>query len=262
MADVELQTASGLSDEELAGLFTASYEGYVVPFAVDVAALRSLTETCDLDRAASVVAVRDGEHVGLANLGLRGAEAWVGGIGVVPAERRRGTGRRLMQALHENARTSGVERVWLEVIVENRGAIALYEQLGYAHVRDLEVWSLPGEAGDADVVDADDAHAWICSHRTEREPWQRSDATLAKLADLRGVMVDGAAAVVRVTGGYVSVLQIAGEGGPLRRVLRGIRSLGDVVGVVNLPAGDPASAALCAVGATAAIRQHEMLLEL
>src|SRR4029079_9919077 len=111
------------------------------------AAVRSLTETCDLDRAASVIAVRDGERVGLANLGLRGREAWVGGVGVVPAERRRGTGSRLMQVLHENARSHGVERVWLEVIVENSGAIALYEQLGDEHVRELEVWALAGAAG-------------------------------------------------------------------------------------------------------------------
>jgi hypothetical protein len=79
VADVELQPASDLSDQDVAALFTASYEGYLVPFAVDAAAVRSLTETCDLDRAASVIAVRDGERVGLANLGLRGREAWVGG---------------------------------------------------------------------------------------------------------------------------------------------------------------------------------------
>ena len=262
MADVELHPASELSDEELAALFTASYEGYVVPFAVDVAALRNLTETCDLDRAASVVAVREGQRVGLANLARRGGDAWVAGVGVVPAERRRGTGRRLMGALHENARSRGAERVWLEVIAGNTGAIALYEQLGYTMVRDLEVWSLPGEAGDASEVGAAEAHAWIREHRTGREPWQRSDATLAHVPDLRGVMVDGAAAVVRVTAGRVSVLQIAGDDGPLSRLLRGIRSLADVVGVVNLPAGDPASAVLSALGGTVAVRQHEMLLEL
>lgn len=262
MADVELQPASALSDAELAALFTASYEGYVVPFAVDAAALRSLTETCDLDRAASVVAVRDGERVGLANLALRGRDGWVAGVGVVPAERRRGTGRRLMQALHENARSRGAERVWLEVIVGNTGAIALYEQLGYARVRDLEVWSLAGGEGDANEVGADEAHAWIRRHRTDREPWQRSDATLSRTGDLRGFTVGGAAAVVRVAGGRVSVLQIAGDEGPLRDLLRGIRSLADVVGVVNLPAGDPAAAALAALGGTVAVRQHEMVLQL
>ena len=262
MADLELQPASDLSDEELAALFTASYEGYLVPFAVDAAVVRFLTETCDLDRAASVIAVRGGERVGLANLGLRGSDAWVGGVGVVPAERRRGTGRRLMQALHENARSRGVERVWLEVIVENGGAIALYEQLGYAHVRELEVWSLAGAPGEANETGVAEAHAWIREHRVEREPWQRDDASLAKATDARGLVVAGAAAVVRVAGGRVSVVQIAGEEAPLRQLLEGVRRLGDTVSVLNLPAGHPASSALAALGGTANVRQYEMVLQL
>lgn len=264
MADLELHPASELSDEELATLFTASYEGYLVPFAVDAATVRFLTETYDLDRAASVIAARGGERVGLANLALRGPDAWVGGVGVVPSERRRGTGRRLMHALHENARSSGAERIWLEVIVGNTGAIALYEQLGYAHVRDLEVWSLPGAPSEANVREmvADEAHAWIREHRIEREPWQRDDAVLAKATDLRGLAVDGAAAVVRVGGGRVSVLQVAGDAEPLRELLQGARSLGGAVSILNLPAGHPGSLALASLGGTADVRQHEMLLQL
>ncbi len=262
MADVELRTAADLSDEELAELFTAAYEGYLVPFAVDAATVRFLTEAYDLDRSTSVVAVRDGERLGLANLGRRGADAWIGGVGVVPGERRRGTGRLLMEAVHEQARAHGVERIWLEVIVENTGAVALYEQLGYGHVRDLEVWSLPGAPGAASEVDAAAAHAWIREHRVERDPWQRDDASLEKVAGARGLMVDGAAAVVRVVGGRVSVVQLAGDEEPLRELLEGARSLGDAVSILNLPAGHPAAAALTALGGTADVRQHEMVLRL
>jgi GNAT superfamily N-acetyltransferase len=263
VADLELQPATTLSDEELATLFTSAYEDYPVPFAVDAAAVRFLTETYDLVRAASVVAVRGGERVGLANLGLRGSDAWVGGLGVVPAERRHGTGRRLMDALQENARSGGVDRIWLEVIVGNTGAVALYEQLGYAHVRDLEVWSLPVLAGGASAkeVDAAEAHAWIREHRVGREPWQRDDASLARTPDVRGLMVDGAAAVVQVGSSRVAVVQIAGDEGPLRKLLQGVRSLG-AVSVLNLPAGHPASLALAALDGSAVVRQHEMLLRL
>ena len=81
----------------------------------------------DLDRDASLVAVRAGAGVGLVNLGLRGEEAWIGGLGVVVAERRRGIGRLLMHAIHDEARRHGVRRVWLEVIVENTQAAALYD---------------------------------------------------------------------------------------------------------------------------------------
>ena len=140
-------------DAELAALFTASYAGYVVPFAVDANVVRFLTEAYDLDRDASRIAMRDGQPVGLVNLGLRGREAWIGGVGVVPSERRRGTGRALMLAVQAEARARGVERVWLEVIVENTQAISLYEQLGYEHLRGLEVWSLAGADGDATEVE-------------------------------------------------------------------------------------------------------------
>jgi ribosomal protein S18 acetylase RimI-like enzyme len=261
VGEVELRSAGELSDEELAELFTAAYEGYLVPFAVDANAVRLLTEWYDLDRNASLIAVRDGEPVGLANLGLRGKDAWIGGVGVVPVERRRGTGRALMGAIHDVARRRGVERVWLEVIVENTQAIALYEQLGYARVRDLEVWSLRGEAnGDVPEVPAGEAHAWIREHRSEREPWQRDDASLANTPGTRGLLVDGAAAVVRVARGRVGVVQLAGAPEALRPLLAAARSLGEGLSVMNLPSGHPAAAALGELGGTIAVRQHEMVL--
>ena len=262
MGELELRSAGGLSDEELAELFTASYENYLVPFAVDAAAVRILTDWFDLDRDASRIAVRDGAAVGLANLGLRGADAWIGGVGVVPAERRRGVGRALMEAVHAEARVRGVQRVWLEVIVENTQAIALYEELGYARVRDVDVWSLPGADGEPAEVGAAEAHAWIREHRTEREPWQRDDVTLAKVGEPRGLLVDGAAAVVRVAGNRVSVIQIAGEEEALRTLLAGARGLGESLIVINLPAGHPAGAALASLGGRADVRQHEMVLRL
>jgi ribosomal protein S18 acetylase RimI-like enzyme len=260
---LELLSAGELSDAELAALFTASYEGYLVPFAVDAATVRFMTEVYDLDRAASRVAVRDGERVGLANLGLRGADAWIGGIGVVPGERGRGTGRLLMAALHNEGQERGAERVWLEVIVENARAIALYEALGYANVRDLEVWSLPGDGGEA-APDAgmSKAHEWIQARRTEREPWQRADGSLAKIPGVQGLVVDGAAAVLRVSGDRVAILQIEGTEEPLRRLLEAVRSLGESVSVLNLPVGHAAGPVLEELGGRADVRQHEMVLEL
>ena len=265
-AEPELVPASCLDDAELAALFTAAYEGYLVPFVVDENAVRFLTVSCDLDRDASRIALRDGQPVGLANLGLRGEDAWIGGVGVVPSERRRGTGRALMRAVQEEARSRGVERVWLEVIVENTQAIALYEQLGYGHVRDLDVWSLAGgtedEAPEAEEVDAAEAHAWIREHRTEREPWQRDDASLAKVAAPRGLVVDGAAAVVRVAGTRVQLVQLAGDADGLRELVIAARSLGETLGILNLPSGHAASHVLAELGGRVDVRQHEMVLRL
>ena len=257
----EIRSATSLSPAERAALFNAGYEGYFLPLHIDERQLTAMDEIYDIDVDASRIAYRDGATVGLGNLGVRGEDAWIGGVGVVLDARRTGVGRALMDALHQQARGRGVRRVWLEVIVENTGAFALYENLGYRTVRDVEVWSLPlsvTEQTDAEDVPADEAHARIRELRAEREPWQRADGTLAHHADLRGLATDVGAAVYRQSGEHVQLLQLAGEAEPL---LRALRVLG-AVSVVNLPVDDPAAAAFRALGAAVVVRQHEMLLEL
>jgi ribosomal protein S18 acetylase RimI-like enzyme len=168
-----------------------------------------------------------------------------------------------MEAVHEEARARGVERVWLEVIVENTQAVALYEQLGYTHVRELEVWSLPGAAGEPAECPPAEAHAWIGEHRDEREPWQRADASFAIDEATLGLLVEDAAAVVRVSGDRVGVLQLAGKtAAALRELLAGARSLGGTLGVLNLPASHLAGEALRELGGRVDVRQHEMVLAL
>jgi len=258
---VEIHTARQLPLGERVALFNAGYEGYLIPFHVDEATVTFMADAYDLDPGASRVAYRDGEPVGFANLGIRGEDGWIGGVGVVPSARRSGVGEALMDAVHEQARERGLRRVWLEVIVENTGAFALYEKLGYRTVRDVEVWSLPlsvSETSDARDVPADAAHARIRELRTEHEPWQRADGTLAHHSDLRGLATDAGAAVYRQPGEHVQLLQLTGEAEPL---LRALRVLGPV-SVLNLPADDPAATVLRALGAAVAVRQHEMVLEL
>ena len=257
---LDLRSARSLSTGERAELFTAAYEGYVVPFRMDEATLALMDAVFDLDLDASLVAYRDGAPVGLANLGVRGEDGWIGGVGVVSAARRGGLGRALMDAIHEQARARGLRRVWLEVIVENAAAIAMYRSLGYEHVRDLEVWSVPlsvSERSAAELVPAERALARVRELRTWREPWQRSDETLAHYDDLRGVESGGGAAVYRV-GANVQLLQIAGEAEELLRALRVLAP----VSVLNLPVDDPAADAIRGLGAAVTVRQHEMVLNL
>jgi hypothetical protein len=179
----------------------------------------------------------------------------------VKAARRTGVGETLMRALHEQAQERGVRRVWLEVIVENSGAFALYEKLGYRSVRDVEVWSLPAAEDTEDAtardVSAEEAHARVRELRSGREPWQRADGTLAHYDDARGLATDDGAAVFRAAGA-VQLIQVAGEAEPL---LRSLRRLG-TVSVLNLPEDDPSAPVLRALGASVVVRQHEMLLEL
>jgi len=253
---LELRPARSLSVDERAELFTAAYEGYLMPMHVDESALRWMQEKFDFDLDASRVAYRDGEPVGLANLAVRGRDAWIGGVGVVASARRAGVGEALMHAVHEEARSRDVERVWLEVIVENTGAFALYEKLGYEVVQDVEVWTLPAAEGDpaGREVPAAEARAQLPERH---EPWQRADGTLAHYDDVRGLITDAGAMLFCVR----SSAQLQQYTGEPELLLRALRTFGDVY-VLNLPADDPAAAVLRELGGSVSVRQHEMLLEL
>jgi GNAT superfamily N-acetyltransferase len=256
---LELRPATSLEPAELAALFTAAYEGYVLPMHIGEEQLRFMVDAFDIWLDASRIAALDGRDVGLGNLAIRDDEAWVGGV---PAARRQGIGEALMHALHDQARELGVRRVWLEVIEQNESAYRLYEKLGYAVTRHVAVWSLPQDpaaGGVATDVDAGIARARIRQLRREREPWQRADATLDHFDDLRALWTDGSAAVFRMAGENVSLLQVAGDAAD--ELLRALRSEGPVH-VLNFPDGDPIADALRTLGAAVVVRQREMLLEL
>ena len=255
-AGLDIRSARPLSLGERAELFTAAYEGYLMPMHVDEAALGWMQEKFDFDLDASRIAYRVGEPVGLANLAVRDRDAWIGGVGVVSSARRAGVGEALMRAVHEEARSLGVERVWLEVIVENSGAFALYEKLGYEVVQDVAVWTLPraeGEHAGREVPPAE-----VKAQLAERhEPWQRAHGTLAHYDDVRGLVTDSGAMLFCVRSS-AQLQQYAGDPEPL---IRALRTFGDVY-ILNLPADDPAADVLRELGGSVTVRQHEMLLDL
>ena len=257
----------GSRTAELAALFTASFEGYALPMEIDEQAFRTMTMLFDFDLDASRVAQRDGRPVGVVNLGVRGPDGWIGGMGVVPDERRKGIGEQLMRAVHESARAAGVRELRLEVISSNAPAIALYAKLGYEHVRDLEVWRLESpEVGRAGrEVPASEAHALVRQLRRAPEPWQRADEVLEHpvTEPRRGFVADEAAAVVRVTAHGAVVEQIAARDvRAARELLTSALEAARPVRLTNLPEGDPVGDAFRELGGVLDLRQHELRLAL
>jgi hypothetical protein len=172
-------------------------------------------------------------------------------------------------------RDRGAGVAWLEVIDENRRARLLYEKLGFAVVRDLVVWSLPGRGANlpaARMVDPSTAHAWIRANRHEREPWQRADESVAAIgargARLRGLVVDrdgevAAATLVRDDSPAVEVLQlVAPDEQAAAELLLAAAGDGAELRFRNVPADAPASLALAHLGARRIATQHEMRVTL
>jgi Acetyltransferase (GNAT) family len=210
--------------------------------------------------------------VAFALLGIRGPDAWIGGMATVPAHRRTGLARRMLDAAIDFAAEAGCQTVWLEVVDRNAAAVALYRARGFAPVQELAVWSLPaveGSSAEGREVDERDAHAWIAAHREEREPWQRADGTLDRLRDagaaLRGLVLERSGAVAGALvcrdGTAVSVLQAAAVDDDAADALLRTAANGRALHVTNTPVEGRLSRALEGRGASVIARQHEMRLE-
>lgn len=246
-----LAPASEFDLGTLAAVFTAGYEGYVVPMHVDEAALRFMVDAWDIDLGRSRVALADGLPVGLAFLAVRGDSAWIGGVGVARPSRGLGIGRALMEAVLSEA----PRPVQLEVIEQNAPARRLYETLGFEVVRTLEVWSLTAEVPVAAVRTVDDPQPLGQASL----PWQRQDASLPEPRER--LQVDGGSALIRVANGRVSVLQLeAVDETAAASLLAAARARGQSLHYVNVPEGDPASRALAHLGGTLDLRQLELRL--
>ena len=259
-----LRPASEWTHAELAEIFNAGYEGYFTPFTLDEAAFRFLVETFDDDLDASRVLLVDGEPAGICKLAVRGERGWIAGVGVAAPHRGKGHGEALMREAIDVARSRGVRELWLEVLTPNVPAIRLYEKLGFATVREVEIWALEGfeRGGDAHAVPYEQAQARIARERREREPWQRADESIANYEGVEALESVGGAILFRHSGDRISLLQgVAADEDTARDLLR---SLPEAAALhwLNGPEGDPFNAAIEALGGTRAWTQHEMLLEL
>jgi ribosomal protein S18 acetylase RimI-like enzyme len=261
MGIVTLEPASGRSHAQLAALFTAGYEGYFMPVAVDESAFSFMAGTWDYDLDASLVAVDGGDDVGLCMLGIRGASGWIGGVGIIAGRRGEGIGEQLMRAVADGSASRGVEQLWLEVLVQNEPAIRLYEKLGYQVVRELEVWSL-----DELVLQAHDVApvpvADVLGRSQQRPPWQRADAAVERQDDARALVAGDGSLVYRSGNGVASILQAAGDADAVRALIESLPGGTTGVRYLNGPEGDPVNAVLETLGGACVARQHEMLLEL
>jgi ribosomal protein S18 acetylase RimI-like enzyme len=77
----------------------------------------------------------DGQPVGVSNVLRRGlSDGWmIGNVAVLPAYRRRGIARKLVEACMDLARERGAKQIVLDVVAGNTPAYRLYEALGFVH---------------------------------------------------------------------------------------------------------------------------------
>lgn len=152
----------------------------------------------NVDLAHSVVA-RDaaGQIVGIAVLARRGERAYCADFGVVPAFRRRGIGRGLMDAFLEETRRTGARTVELAADAGKTAnpAVRIYEGAGFRTVRKLASLRgnagklVPGPAGvNVRPSDAGLLLDWYGGERSPKPLWERELPSLLAEADARALL--------------------------------------------------------------------------
>ncbi|HEX8776301.1 MAG TPA: GNAT family N-acetyltransferase [Pyrinomonadaceae bacterium] len=186
-------SAAGVSLQDLAAAFTASFSGYFYPMTLSAEQLARRVRFEHLDLQRSLLALEDAELVGMALLGLRGDRAWVGGLGITEKYRGRGLSHELMRALVSEARGFGSSLLTLEVLRQNQAAIRLYERAGMHIARELYIYARTADAPALSQVlplrEAGPDELLRHFHRLHLHApaWQRTLASLLVMNGLRGL---------------------------------------------------------------------------
>ncbi|NTV64450.1 MAG: GNAT family N-acetyltransferase [Oscillochloris sp.] len=273
--ELTFSPAAALSLAALADLFTRSFEGYFYAGTTTADALAQRVRMEQIDLWFSLVMLADGEPIGVALLGRRGARAWCGGFGVVAAYRGMGLSHTLTSEMLARARAASAQRLSLEVLTRNERAIRTYQRAGLAITRRLLVLSWrPGDDDDGHETPtlSEALPDQLLSHFAALHPapaaWQRELAALLVGSGRRGLALpgpDGPLAYALISGD-ASNTRIADLGArsadKALSLLRGLQAQARSLLSVNEPAESPLTAAFYHAGFVVADEQHEMELML
>lgn len=204
MSDLRVTDTRAFSGAEIGALLDRCFEGYAVPTRFTPEMVSVLTRTDSIDPDRSLVAWRGDEPVGVILWCQRVRRVRLGPTGVVKEARRQGVARFLVAEFLRRAREIGAERVRLEVIGSNTGAIKLYEGQGFRSLRrlngfrvdparlDIEPWEV--EPWDAEEV------ATMMDRRHPDAPWPLEGESVVALPETySAVRFDSALAMVAET---------------------------------------------------------------
>jgi GNAT superfamily N-acetyltransferase len=122
--------------------WNAGFEGYYFDLTTTPDQFMARMSSESLSADLSVVAFWNDRPVGLIVNGIRSFQgewiAWNGGTAIAKEYRSKGIGRRLLEATLDILEKEDVDVSTLEAISENKGAIALYQSLGYDIIDHLE----------------------------------------------------------------------------------------------------------------------------
>ena len=277
--DVRFLPASSFSLAFLADLYTQTFADYFFPCDVTTEDLAGYVriEQLDLDRCPVMLV---GETpVGFATVGIRGAESYCKGFGVIVPFRGKGLSHPLCKEMMQLAREAGARRMGLGVIKGNTRAVSTYQQAGFQVLRELV--SLEWRADDPESRSSERMAAAVVTtdprklleHFYDLHPvrpiWNRDLPSLREMEDAQGAAVfsgEAPAAYVlfQPTDHGADIVDLGARGGDeasqrsLRRVLWKMQQEHPTLVCHNEPADNPWLAALLGAGFGETVRRYEL----
>lgn len=180
---ITARPASLLSSGAIVALWNAVYDGYWFDVHVDEASLARRLQLGDIALEHSLILTDGRRPIGFSLLGVRGAEGWIGGFGVLADARRRGHARTLLEAHVSLYDAQRLARVRLEVLQQNDAAHTLYRRHGFSDTRRLAVLRAPDRLASAPIAIAARPDDVESPRPTDAPAWQRDVAALTRHSD-------------------------------------------------------------------------------
>jgi ribosomal protein S18 acetylase RimI-like enzyme len=279
---MKLVSADHFSLAQLTEAYNQTRVDYIVPMPMNEARLREYIQCYDVDLTASWVAVDGSIVLGLGMLGIREGRAWITRVGVLPSGRRRGVGRKIIEALLATAKKRNLGTVWLEVIKGNAPAYQLFRSSGFEETRELLVARRPPEPnhnghdledshfadGRITSLDRQEVLALLASRKTKPN-WLNESESLWHFEYLSGLRIDLSDHEIGWAGFHPKMLQLTNivvdviDGDPafvttaVLGALHRYYSTQDAV-MENLPVSDPVWPGFQAAGYFDSFRRIEM----
>ncbi len=131
--ELTIRTAEAADLPEIARLLHVAFG-----FPAEDGAMRLVTET-----ARTLVIEVTGAIVGTLRVTREGDAGGIDGFAVDPAQQGRGIGREVLRRVCRDLRAEGVQRVGLEVAVQNERALGLYTSVGFVPVTIEDYYEFP-----------------------------------------------------------------------------------------------------------------------
>lgn len=277
-------SASRFPIGELVDVYNQTRSDYVIPMPMSRVSFEKYIElyNIDLDMSIAVMDTVMTEIVAIGLLGVRGGQGWISRLGVTPLARGRGIGHLVSSKLLERARSRGIERLWLELLVGSEIGLKITNKFDFHLERDLIVGRRPpNPTAETKSLDAfplaapiePDELIPLLNRRKVRASWTNQTSSYEKIKDqLAGFTLShpehGRGWVIYENNRFqLRRITIEIEEGDEQRMAEELLSVLHQIGarrdasIENLPADSPIWQACEKMGYFETFRRHELFVD-